>query len=590
MEDLSLSDIFSLLWPDFGALWRGELGGINALIILLIIGIGAAFGAYLFRYGRQVTMRLDMLGALVESLKTDELVDTRERVRKAAAGSTDHVIRDVWREFDETLVESPDSKSLWNTLDAEYFFNSNSLASELTQNRLLLAVPSILTAIGVLGTFIGLTTGLNGLELGTDSDIERLKVGIDTLIAGAAIAFMTSVWGVFLSLIANFAEKWVERTVIGKVTSLQRRIDRLYKRHAPEQSLVKIMDSSQESALSLQELHERIGNQLQEAVRGISSDLESALVTAIETAMRPAMASLVDSTSQQSTEVFSQLVDKFSAGFQHVGELQARKLEAASGGVTDAVASMSSQFEAVMAQISESSSAQQQELASRTTQFQSDMTELTRMNAEQRESMNGAVDLLVQQMGAVGTRIADSGDSLERASADLRATSTILKTATDALGSKFSVSTEKLAAIAEQQESAASMFWEYAEKLKALQIDMIGAADSMKQAASSSNEGFEALRSHQTSFLSELRSNFEASSREMSERVAALNSTMTEQLARYRTEVAEQVGERMDLWNRHSQDYANNMLRIADALSAAIDELEGRQVGAAVDAALEVSR
>ena len=49
---------------------------------------------------------------------------------------------------------------LFNTLDASHFFNHYSLARGLTDNRLLTAVPSFLTAIGVIGTFAGLQIGL----------------------------------------------------------------------------------------------------------------------------------------------------------------------------------------------------------------------------------------------------------------------------------------------------------------------------------------------------------------------------------------------------------------------------------------------
>src|SRR5690606_21018501 len=106
----------------------------------------------------------------------------------------------LWREFDESLVYSADKTRLSNTLDAEHFFNYHTLAYGLTSSRLLAAVPTFLTAIGVLGTFLGLTLGLKGLQINA-ADVETLKDGISVMINGAAVAFMTSVWGVLLSLV-----------------------------------------------------------------------------------------------------------------------------------------------------------------------------------------------------------------------------------------------------------------------------------------------------------------------------------------------------------------------------------------------------
>ena len=48
----------------------------------------------------------------------------------------------LWREFDESLVFSSDQQKLFNTLDAEHFFNARTLASGLTASRLLAAAPS----------------------------------------------------------------------------------------------------------------------------------------------------------------------------------------------------------------------------------------------------------------------------------------------------------------------------------------------------------------------------------------------------------------------------------------------------------------
>ena len=75
-------------------------------------------------------------------------------------------------------------------------------------------MPGILTAIGVVGTFAGLQMGLaalsgsvsataaaGGSELG---EVESLKQGIFAMISGASIAFMTSLWGVALSVSFNF--------------------------------------------------------------------------------------------------------------------------------------------------------------------------------------------------------------------------------------------------------------------------------------------------------------------------------------------------------------------------------------------------
>lgn len=566
MSDLSLWNVIGLLWPDWGQLFRGELGGINALIIGMVIVITIWFVVYLTKYARVITRRVETVTQLVSALTTDELVATREDVRTKALASESAEVRHLWREFDETLVEAPDGKTLWNTFDAEHFFNTQSLAPEIVHNRVLSVVPSVLTAIGVLGTFIGLTTGLNGLDLQTESSVEELKTGIDTLITGAAIAFMTSVWGVFASLLTNVVEKFVERSLTAKISDVQEMIDRLYKRHAPEQSLVKIMGSSDESAIALQELHERIGNQLQEAVEGLSSDLQSSLVAAIDSAMKPAMSSLVESTSEQSTEVFEKLVGQFSAGFQKIGNQQADMLNEASTNVTDAVDSLSAGFTAMMTSVHEESAAQRAEAAASAARFQEQMGQLLALSAQQREYLETVVGRLLAEIETAGEKIAESGQSLSGASTELRAVSDTLGAASTMLGAQFDSAASKLDTITEQQQNASQLFWDYAQKLTDLEDALGKTAIQMNQAAVASNEGFTKLDKSQQVFLDGLH-----------ERVERLAASMRSWLDEYSNEVTEQIGERMDVWNKHSQDYAGHMLRTANALSEAVDELEARR-------------
>ena len=64
------------------------------------------------------------------------------------------------------------------------------------------------------------------------------------MISGASIAFMTSLWGVALSVSFNFLEKLLERFARAQISGLQNTIDFLYPRVTAEQSLVNIEESS----------------------------------------------------------------------------------------------------------------------------------------------------------------------------------------------------------------------------------------------------------------------------------------------------------------------------------------------------------
>ena len=195
-----------LLWPNA---WLGR----SFIIIMVLLFVFAVGWVLLLKHNSKKTIK--KVEEIVANQTTESLYDNIADIRDKAKSSNDDVVKNLWREFDESLVLDHREKGVYNTLDAEHFFNPRTLASGIT---------SFLTAIGVLGTFLGLTMGLKGLHM-ESNEIEALKGGIASMINGAAMAFVTSVWGVGLSLLLNIYEKNTERRIIKKVVKIQQKID-----------------------------------------------------------------------------------------------------------------------------------------------------------------------------------------------------------------------------------------------------------------------------------------------------------------------------------------------------------------------------
>lgn len=341
------------LLPDFSALSSGTTQGLATIFWLLMMAIFSIAVIAVTRHFLRFSSRLRALKTLINDQDKKSLATNRREVLQKALGLKHEEVGKVWREFDESLVISGDQKALFNTLDADHFFNARSLAPGLTGSRLLAATPSFLVAIGVLGTFVGLTVGLDRLNLSSGSEIPELRDGIDQLIQGATVAFMTSVWGVGLSLLLNLVEKFMERSALAKIRMVQQEIDFLYPRIPAEQSLVHIADSSRESKEALQELHERIGDRLQESIKGVSDSMEEAFTTALNKIMGPAIESLVSNASQQSTQVLERLVSDFVEGVSGAAKNQGALLEQAATDVNSAVTGMSSQLGELFTKLNE---------------------------------------------------------------------------------------------------------------------------------------------------------------------------------------------------------------------------------------------
>ena len=265
----------SNLWPDFPLLFNEGINnssGISTLFVSILITLTGIFTLYAIISFIFAKRKISFYQSLITNIDKNELAQEQRNILNKAEKNKSY--SGLWHEFNESLVNSSNGK-LSNTLDSAHFFNTTTLASSLTQNRLLAAVPGFLTAIGVVGTFVGLQLALSQLQLQQNAGVEELRNGIGSLINGASIAFMTSIWGVGTSLSFNIFEKFLERWIRKNIHKLQNKIDFLFPRINAEQSLVHIADYSQSADETLKGLAEKIGDKLQEALVETTTNIQT---------------------------------------------------------------------------------------------------------------------------------------------------------------------------------------------------------------------------------------------------------------------------------------------------------------------------
>lgn len=182
-----------------------------------------------------------------------------------------------WESTLLTVGEGRETK-LFQTLPPEQVYPSNKLLGwHAPITSFSRSIPAILIAAGILGTFVGLTLGLDSIsssgEAASDTDTE-LENKIQNLISGCTTAFKTSVWGVGLSLLATALLKAGE--IFCKERSLERfynKINSLLPHWTPETALNNLANSSAQSELTLKTLSQEIGAQMQTAVKELGAEL-----------------------------------------------------------------------------------------------------------------------------------------------------------------------------------------------------------------------------------------------------------------------------------------------------------------------------
>lgn len=187
---------------------RGFTGDINSIInvainlgILLIIGILFLISAVSF-------------GRLNRSTK--ELVEWTEKMQQQYAEEG----KNIWRMFlheDEVFVNKELNQAFDkyrdringyrtkngynNTCELEEYINEDVL-DKISKNYFNSGISGTLTGLGILGTFIGLSLGLGSFH---GEDIYTISDNVGPLLSGMKVAFHTSVYGIFFSLVFNVA-------------------------------------------------------------------------------------------------------------------------------------------------------------------------------------------------------------------------------------------------------------------------------------------------------------------------------------------------------------------------------------------------
>lgn len=118
-------------------------------------------------------------------------------------------LQNTWRRFLQN-AEQLDARGLSCNLDD--YINDDTVIYSVGHVQLGEVIPSLLTSLGILGTFIGLMRGLGGLDV---SDAAKTMESIPSMIGGMTFAFSTSIVGIACSLVFNV----FNRMAIGSATA-----------------------------------------------------------------------------------------------------------------------------------------------------------------------------------------------------------------------------------------------------------------------------------------------------------------------------------------------------------------------------------
>lgn len=134
-------------------------------------------------------------------------------------------LKPLWDEYSATFFTAEGD---WRKTpqDAARYFNFTSVVAPRLNLRYWNSVAAVLVGSGILGTFVGLVVGISDFQT---SSVEQIEQSIKTLLSGMSTAFLTSVWGMLLSILFSFIEKWAFRSVDKQIQHIAAWLNQTYR-------------------------------------------------------------------------------------------------------------------------------------------------------------------------------------------------------------------------------------------------------------------------------------------------------------------------------------------------------------------------
>ncbi|MYC24283.1 MAG: anti-phage defense ZorAB system ZorA [Gammaproteobacteria bacterium] len=259
-----MNQLFQILlpwpWRDFNPITDTF---VYSIFLFFIICLGIFFWKTILR-ARLIKILVDQVNQHAHPAKPEIL----PYLKTAFYGNSE--LSEVWQEFENSLItrrpKENQEEIVYKTDEASLFFSEERLLGQYMNLRFWNSVPALLVGFGILGTFVGLVGGLIPFSGISFEETGEIRSAIEGLLSGVSTAFVTSVWGMLLSLLFN----WIEKSCIGWVSRgiavLQRGLDQLFTLTTQEEIAFRQEDELAQQTQALKAFSTDLANEIKSAM------------------------------------------------------------------------------------------------------------------------------------------------------------------------------------------------------------------------------------------------------------------------------------------------------------------------------------
>lgn len=205
-------------------------------------------------------------------------------------------LRPQWQQF---LLNAGQLDIRGMACDTRDYINEETAIDQPGHAQLAELIPSLLTSLGILGTFLGLMEGLTSVDF---SNAEGTLTSIPTLLGGMRFAFATSVAGIACSLAFNMGNRIASGHALRALNNFE---EAFY-----ELAMPRPLDADVQLLCSKQDEEERMNRMAQTIGSQVASALEISLSQTF-TPMTRTMDSFMRGATVEQAEAMRSVVNQF---------------------------------------------------------------------------------------------------------------------------------------------------------------------------------------------------------------------------------------------------------------------------------------
>lgn len=237
-------------------------GIITVIFIIIMFAIACFYYKKYYNKIKKIVLELENLNKKLQSMDNSAIENDYETISQSFL--EDPIIGEVWLEYEKTLTVVDDK--VYSTVAAEYYFSEDSMITAKFNKHLYNNLGGVFTGLGILGTFVGLSFGLYGIDM-TSNDVEVIKKGISGLLSGTQTAFLTSVFGMIFALAHTYYNKSEIIKPLGiEIEKLHKNINKMFSQKNVEAWLAGIYKENNKQSTELLSFNTTLANSIGDAL------------------------------------------------------------------------------------------------------------------------------------------------------------------------------------------------------------------------------------------------------------------------------------------------------------------------------------